>query len=178
MAAGGDGSGGEYEALEAPMMLQWLSGGLGIYMAPMLQANRALHQQMQPRLEQWRPAWLRHQQLLQISRVAQEAAGNPKRYLQDARQIQQLAKAILRGLGADTFGHFNSPTARGADSFVARFRTIVQSAQYAAHHLDEQVPETWRILLAARAVELELQDTFETFEALAPLPPALDLDDV
>ena len=34
---------------EAPMMLQWLSGGLGVYMAPMLQANRALHQQMKPR---------------------------------------------------------------------------------------------------------------------------------
>ena len=44
----------------------------------------------------------------------------------------------LHAAGADTFGHFNSPTARGADSLAARFRSIVQAAQYAAYHLDEQ----------------------------------------
>ena len=31
------------------MMLHWLAGGLGLYMAPMLQVNRALNQQMKPK---------------------------------------------------------------------------------------------------------------------------------
>ena len=36
-----------------------------------------------------------------------------------------------------------------------------------------QVPESWRILLAARAVELELEAELEPLEALA-LPPAVE----
>jgi hypothetical protein len=39
------------------------------------------------------------------------------------------------------------------------------------------VPESWRILLCARALELELEAELETFEALTLLPPAVEDED-
>ena len=159
------------------MMLHWLAGGLGLYMAPMLQVNRAMNQQMKPKLEHWRPSWLRQHQLLRIARVAQDSA--PARHLQDARLIQSLAKDILRSLGADTFGHFNSPSAHSEYS-CTRFLTIMESARYAACNEDEQVPESWRILLSAKAVETELdpKNSPRSSPPLNLLPPAMDLSEL
>ncbi|CAK9109755.1 Malonyl-CoA-acyl carrier protein transacylase [Durusdinium trenchii] len=145
------------EALEAPMMLHWLARGLGVQMAPMLRVNRAMHEQMKPRLPQWRPDWLRQRQFRRIARVAREAAeeSDAERLLDDARHIQELAKGILRVLGADTFGHFKSPSGPG-DYLKSRFLGIADAAVYANFHLDEQVPESWRIFLHASAVEQEI----------------------
>ena len=40
------------------------------------------------------------------------------------------------------------------------------------------MPESWRILLCARALELELEEAeLETFEALTLLPPAVEDDE-
>ncbi|CAJ1327192.1 unnamed protein product, partial [Effrenium voratum] len=124
------------EALEAPMTLHWLASDLGVHMAPMLRVSRSMNQQMKSRLEHWRPAWQRQKQFCRILRLARQSAGaRPPRQLENARQIQELAKSILRVLGADTFGHFG-PTANG--DLRRSFRSIAEAAQYATCHTDEQ----------------------------------------
>ncbi|CAE7791108.1 Mcat [Symbiodinium microadriaticum] len=142
------------ELLTSPPVLQWLGVGLGVQTALLLNTCKGLRDQVNTRLPQWEAAWNRQvasrkfRRIEFIARVAATQAWSQR--VDEIQQIKDLANDVLRKLQRDTCG---TPGLVPTASTQSYFSTIVEAAQVAACNPDEQVPEAWRILRTAVALQ-------------------------
>mmetsp|Transcript_148587 Transcript_148587/g.211109 ORF Transcript_148587/g.211109 Transcript_148587/m.211109 type:complete len:172 (-) Transcript_148587:89-604(-) len=142
------------ELLTSPPVLQWLGVGLGVQTALLLNTCKGLRDQVNCRLPQWEAAWNRQvasrkfRRIEFIARVAATQAWSQR--VDEIQQIKDLANDVLRKLQRDTCG---TPGLVPTASTQSYFSTIVEAAQVAACNPDEQVPEAWRILRTAVALQ-------------------------